>query len=378
MPAESASPPVDDQDTIEANEVNAFPYLIIYLVLTLGYLDHYRVLPLSPYFAVFFVFVLVPIFDYLFGLDSYNPSNKVRRILEKKISFKAVTMLWLPYYLAYILWGAWIAWPECDTLSKQISLVINVGIVSGVNINMAHELIHKHPALEQWLGKICLCLTSYGHFSVEHLQGHHRNVSTLEDPASSRKGESLYAFLPRTVIGSFKSAFHLDFKTCCQNWAITIAFSLLCIPWSSIKFFYFQGIIGFLFLEIINYIEHYGLSREPGELVSPMHSWNAGQKVTNYLLIKLQRHSDHHTNPSWRYQTLRSWPHSPQLPFGYATMVLIALVPPLWFKIMDPLVDKAKAHYAKLEKDQLIDKVFTPEYLKEHPEEMSFDHWKRY
>ena len=366
-----------DKDTIEASGVYALPYVLIYVLIPIIFLDHYNLTPISPFFAPFFIFGIIPILDYVIGRDDYNPTKKVRKILENKISFQLVMMVWFPYYLALILWACWYGYPQSDSFARKFSITLNVGLISGININMAHELIHKHPAVEQWLGRLCLCLTSYGHFAIEHLLGHHANVSTHDDPASSRLNESLYAFLPRTIIGGFRSAFHLDAKTSSILWVITFAFAFLCIPSGSIGFFFLQGFIGALLLEIINYIEHYGLSRLPEEPVTPMHSWNAGDRVTNYLLVKLQRHSDHHAFAGWRYQTLRSWPHSPQLPFGYATMILIATVPPLFFKIMNPRVEQVKKYYAQLEKEGKIEEIFTDEYLKEHPEDMKMAHWEK-
>jgi len=366
-----------DQDTLEANSTKAWPYLLIYVTLPIIFVDHYRLSPVSPFLALIFVFVLIPLADYCLGRDDYNPPAAVRKLLEKRITFRNITLLWLPCYSAIIFWGAYVAYPQCDTLLSKCMLTLNSGILSGVSINMAHELIHKHEWVEHWAGRICYCLTMYGHFTVEHLQGHHVNVSTMDDPASSRKGESLYTFLPRSFIGSALSAWKLDYKTCNLLWGITLLFCLIMYPSGSLVYFILQGIIGATFLEIINYIEHYGLSRNPGEPVTPMHSWNAGDRLTNYLLLKLQRHSDHHANPGWRYQTLRSWPHSPQLPFGYATMVLIALVPPLWFKIMNPRVDQVKAHYLELQRQNKLDKVFTSEYLISHPEDMKLAHWNK-
>src|SRR3990167_3257987 len=373
----SSKPEIDNSDTIEASGISALPYLSIYLVSPMVFLDHYMKLPLSPFFTQFFLYVLVPLLDYICGRDDYNPNKRVRKILEKREVYKYIVLAWCPYYCAAILWACWYAWPECDTFARKLGLIVNVGIGSGININMAHELIHKHPPLEQWFGRICLCLTSYGHFAVEHLLGHHVNVSTHDDPASSRKGETLYAFLPRSIINSFISAIHLDAKTTGMLWAITFAFAFLCIPTSSIGFFFAQGFMGACYLEVVNYIEHYGLSREPGEPVTPMHSWNAGDRITNYLLVKLQRHSDHHSFSGWRYQTLRSWPHSPQLPFGYATIIVISLFPPLWFKMMDPRVEQVKAYYKKLEAEKKVDEIFTDEYLQAHREDMTLKHWEK-
>jgi alkane 1-monooxygenase len=243
-------------------------------------------------------------------------------------------------------------------------LVLTVGIVNGIAINTAHELGHKREATERWLSKIALAPTGYGHFYVEHNRGHHVRVATPEDPASARIGESFWEFWPRTVLGSLASAWRLETRRfrirsrspwtwhnhILNAWAMTAvlaacliaAFGLRTIP-----FLILQGVVGFSLLEAVNYLEHYGLARQRTaatryEKVTPRHSWNSDRVVTNIFLFQLQRHSDHHANPLRRYQALRSFDESPQLPAGYATMVVAALITPLWRRVMDPRV---LAHY---------------------------------
>jgi alkane 1-monooxygenase len=230
-------------------------------------------------------------------------------------------------------------------------------MVSGIAINTAHELGHKRASSERWLSKVALAQSAYGHFFIEHNRGHHVRVATPEDPASSRLGESFYAFFPRTVAGSLRSAWelegvrldrlgksHLSPRNDILNaWAMTVVlfaaltavFGLVVLPYLLI-----QAVLGFSLLEVVNYLEHYGLlrqKREDGryERTRPEHSWNSNSVASNVLLYHLQRHSDHHANPIRRYQALRHVEEAPQLPTGYAGMIVTAVIPPLWRRIMD-------------------------------------------
>jgi alkane 1-monooxygenase len=232
-----------------------------------------------------------------------------------------------------------------------------VALVGGIGINTAHELGHKKPAVERWLSKVILAQTAYGHFQLEHNRGHHVKVSTPEDPASARLGEHFYEFLPRTVLGSLRSALRLEREReerlghrfwsprneVLNAWVMTVVlfgglvawFGWAVVPWLAV-----QAVLGFSLLEVVNYIEHYGLlrqRREDGsyERCRPEHSWNASNVASNLILFQLQRHSDHHAYPARRYQVLRHFDDVPQLPTGYAGMIVVALVPPLWRAMMD-------------------------------------------
>ena len=230
-------------------------------------------------------------------------------------------------------------------------------MVSGIAINTAHELGHKRDSLERWLSRIALAQTGYGHFYIEHNRGHHVRVATPEDPASARLGESFYAFWPRTVKGSLLSSWELEkvrldrmeksawswHNDLLSAWAMTVVlfgvlvaiFGVTILPWLIL-----QAVLGFSLLEVVNYLEHYGLRRqrrEDGryERCRPEHSWNSNNVASNVLLYHLQRHSDHHANPIRRYQALRHVDEAPQLPTGYAGMIVLAVIPPVWRRIMD-------------------------------------------
>jgi len=311
-----------------------------------------------------FVFGILPLLDTLAGKDSENPPESVIAGLERDRYYRWCVYLFLPLQFTALVWAC-AEWSS-GALSPLdcLGVAMTTGVVAGVAINTAHELGHKSDAVERWLSKIALAQSGYGHFFVEHNRGHHVRVATPEDPASSRLGESFWAFLPRTVRGSVASAWEIENRRLRRKgksayslendalnaWAMTIAlyaallavFGMPILPWLLV-----QAIVGFSLLEVVNYLEHYGLARRklPGgryEPCAPRHSWNSNNIVSNVLLYHLQRHSDHHAYPSRRYQALRSFEEAPELPSGYGTMTVVALFPPLWRRIMDP---KVIAHY---------------------------------
>ena len=225
---------------------------------------------------------------------------------------------------------------------------MTIGVTAGIGINTAHELGHKKESVERWLSKIVLAQSAYGHFYLEHNRGHHVRVSTPEDPATSRFGETLYGFWPRSVGGGLKSAWHLE-KTRFERlgtthwsikndvlnaWLMSVVLFGVALAVFGIgiaPYLVIQAFIGFSLLEAINYLEHYGLLRQKTasgryERCTPAHSWNSDRICTNVFLYHLQRHSDHHANPTRRYQALRSMEEAPQLPSGYASMIMLATV----------------------------------------------------
>lgn len=309
-------------------------------------------------------FVLIPVLDAIVGEDGKNPPDEALKRLSEVRFYRWCTYLFLPILFLSML-SACVLWTRpALSVVDSLGLAVTLGLVNGIGINAAHELGHRSERHEQWLAKIALAPSLYGHFFVEHNRGHHTNVATPEDPASARVGESLWKFLPRTVGGSFISAIRLERKRLervekkffspsnhiLQSWAISVALfgSMVAIfGLSIVPYLILQAIIAIFLLETVNYVEHYGLLRQKRpsgryERCLPTHSWNSDRLVTNIFLFHLQRHSDHHANPQRRYQILRSFEEAPQLPAGYATMVLLAMVPPLWRRVMDPRV---LAHY---------------------------------
>ncbi len=307
--------------------------------------------------APFLVFVLFPILDIAIGLDPSNPPDSVLKWLEQDRYYRWCTYVFIPIQYAGLVFACWM-WGSGDlSVLESVFLAFSVGVVGGIAINTAHELGHKRASSERWLSRIALAQTGYGHFFIEHNRGHHVRVATPEDPASSRLGESFWAFLPRTVAGSLRSAWgieaarldrlgkshwgpHNDILTA---WAMTVVlFAALAVAFGPVVLPYLliQAVLGFSLLEVVNYLEHYGLLRQKKEdgryeRCRPEHSWNSNNVASNVLLYHLQRHSDHHANPTRRYQALRHVDEAPQLPTGYAGMIILAWVPPLWRRVMD-------------------------------------------
>ncbi|HYJ09549.1 MAG TPA: alkane 1-monooxygenase [Polyangiaceae bacterium] len=311
-------------------------------------------------------FVAVPILDVVIGVDTRNASEAAPSAFKTAL-FRLATWLALPLQGALLIWGAAFVTKPTASLLELIGVVVAVGTTGGViGITVAHELAHRASRLDRTLGKVLLVLVCYFHWATEHVAGHHRRVATREDPATARLGEALPVFLMRSVAQTFVSSWQIEATRNARRgvqsrlknpvlWGVLGSCSLaavLCFSfgWPALWFFFAQSAVAIAFLETINYIEHYGLERRqlrPGvyERVTPLHSWNASQWLTNVLLFNLQRHSDHHAWPTRPYYKLRHHPQAPQLPTGYAGMALLAMVPPLWRRVMDPRV---AAHRAML------------------------------
>ena len=243
------------------------------------------------------------------------------------------------------------------------------------------------------MSKIALAQSFYGHFYIEHNRGHHVRVATPEDPASARLGENFYQFWPRTVVGSLRSAWRLEKRRYARKkthpfhvgndvlnaWLMSLVLWGALVAWLGVgllPYLVVQAIVGFSLLEVVNYMEHYGMlrqkvgvgERQRYERVDPSHSWNSNNIATNVLLYHLQRHSDHHANPTRRYQTLRDFEESPVLPTGYAGMIVLALVPPVWRRVMDPRVlghfggDVTLANLQPAKRERLLAKYGGPRF----------------
>ncbi|MBA3300326.1 MAG: alkane 1-monooxygenase [Thermoleophilaceae bacterium] len=316
------------------------------------------------WFGPALVFGILPLLDTAIGKDSSNPPDSAIKWLEQDRYYRWCTYAFIPLQYASLVFAC-SQWANGGLSTvENLGLAVTVGMVAGIAINTAHELGHKRKALEKWGSKVALAQTGYGHFFIEHNRGHHVRVSTPEDPASSRMGESFWEFLPRTVRGSFTSSLHLEkvrlarlgkpffsiHNDVLNAWAMTLVlfgglvaiFGVEVLPWLLV-----QAVVGFSLLEVVNYLEHYGLlrqKREDGryERCAPEHSWNSDNVASNVFLYHLQRHSDHHANPVRRYQALRHYDGLPELPSGYATMIVLAYITPLWRRVMDP---KVLAHY---------------------------------
>lgn len=326
---------------------------------------------LFAWFPLFFLFVLVPLADYGLGHDPRNPSPDEARALEQDAWFMWLTLAAVPAHGGVLLWSTWHYAQAGFGTAGSIGWLLSQGIVGAVlAINVAHELIHKDSTLERGAGGLLLTSVGYHGFKIEHLRGHHVHVSTPEDASSARFGQSLWHFLPRALLRNTRNAWALEAQRLARlgkpwwsaqnellRWSLLwAAFAIGCWLWLGLPglgFFVAQGLLAAGSLEVINYIEHYGLERQRigegrdgqpldgqprYERTTHLHSWNSDYLLSNLLLFHLQRHSDHHETARRRYQALIHHADSPQLPGGYAAMFLLALCPPLWFRIVNPRV----------------------------------------
>jgi alkane 1-monooxygenase len=299
----------------------------------------------------------MPLLDALIGEDRNNPPEAVVPQLEADRYYRWLTWATVPLYFVTLIGCAWWAGTQALPWWALIVLAYVAGTNSGMGLTTGHELGHKHNATEQWLARLILAVPAYGHFTVEHGRGHHRWVSTPEDHASARMGESIYRFALRELPGGIRRAWQLESQrlrslgfgawsprnTMLQSYAITAVLQLgllLAFGPVMIVFLAVHNLVAWWQLTSANYVEHYGLLRERGpdgryESPKPHHSWNTNHLVTNLALFHLQRHSDHHANPSRRYQSLRHFAEVPQLPSGYFGMFTLAYFPWLWFRVMD-------------------------------------------
>jgi len=333
---------------------------------------------------VFFTYVIAPLLDLLMGTDTSNPPEAAVPALEADPYYRRVTFALVPLLWGAFVYAAWFSQAAPLSLAGQIGLVISTGAIGGFCINLGHEIGHKRAPLERWLAKLVLAPTGYGHFTIEHNRGHHRDVATPADPASSRMGESIWRFVGREMPGAWRRAWALEgarlrsdglpiwswHNEILQPAAITLAiWGALCV-WlgPQVLLFLLPAALWANFqLTSANYVEHYGLLRQTGpdgrvETCKPQHSWNSNHVFSNWATFHLQRHSDHHAHPLRRYQSLRHFDEAPQLPSGYFGMFPIAYVPPLWFAVMDPRLiaavgrDAARINFAPGQRARLLAK----------------------
>lgn len=332
-------------------------YLLAYSIPIVGVLGIYYGGILS-YTALLFAFVLFPILELLLPIDKENYTEpEVKNRLKNKL-FDILLYLNVPIVYGSLVLTLYKISHINLTLFEIIGMTISLGIILGSNgINVAHELGHREKLFERILGKILLIPSHYTHFFIEHNHGHHLDVSTPKDPSTAKYNQNLYAFWFQTVFGTYIKAWQIQKKlNQSENRSFfslkndMFWFTLIQISYLIILFYFFgsvglivallAGIVGFLLLESINYIEHYGLKRKllPSgryERVSEKHSWNSNHVLGRIILYELTRHSDHHFKSQKKYQILEYHDVSPQMPFGYPTSIVLAFFPPLWFAIMN-------------------------------------------
>lgn len=308
-------------------------------------------------------FGLIPLMELFFKGSEENLDDQKEQAFLEDSSFSVIVYLLSLTHIGMFLLYLWkVSTGSMDTM-HFVGATWSVGIACGAyGINVAHELGHRKNKWEQRLSKSLLLTSMYMHFFIEHNRGHHANVATENDPASARHGESLYAFWLRSVIGGYLSAWKIEAKRLSRKdkawWHPSNEMLQLqvlqVVAWLLVGFllgpvalgaYFIVATIGILLLETINYIEHYGLQRERKEngrfeTVLPIHSWNSNHPIGRIILFELTRHSDHHAHASRRYQVLRHFDESPQLPTGYPGMMLLAFFPPLFFQVMHKQISK--------------------------------------
>ncbi|MCW9015466.1 MAG: alkane 1-monooxygenase [Kangiellaceae bacterium] len=323
------------------------------------------------FFALAYSFGAIPLIELLIPADHNNYSQKKLESLKSSRAFDYIVYLALPFYIALLVMFL----NELSSLDRLdyigIGKVVAFGLMAGVmGINVGHELGHRHNRFERGIGELLLVFSMQTHFLPYHNHGHHRYVATKDDPATARENEWVYHFWFRSQLGSYFAAWRIEWHRLSRKNKNPLSLKNRMIRYSvlelaliiAITYLYgFSVLIGYLsacligalLLETVNYIEHYGLVRrlyENGRLerVTPLHSWNSDHVLGRALLFELSRHSDHHANASKPYQLLESYPNSPQMPTGYPGMMLLSLIPPLWFKVMNAKLINTKLINAKL------------------------------
>jgi alkane 1-monooxygenase len=278
-----------------------------------------------------------------FGAERSNPA------------FRILPLLYIPLQVVVIGWAIWLADQAPTSWLSFAAVAVSVGIMTGVfGMMSAHEMIHSRSRIERGVGTLLLTAMSYPHFRIAHVYGHHRHAATARDPATARRGESFYAFLPRTIAGQLAVAWRherirlarigrspLSNRVAGDLALILIVYALLAAtgPRGALMFAA-ESAVAIIALELFNYVAHYGLLRGPGEPFTDRHSWNASHGIGNAILFNMGRHSDHHRRAGAPYQTLQRMEEGPELPAGYAGSMLLALIPPLWRRVMDKRVPR--------------------------------------
>ena len=306
------------------------------------------------------IFVLIPLADKMIGTDHSNLDRETAKTIEKNQLFFLPLYLWAP--LQVLLTLGTLSWAlKSQNITIQILTGISLGFINGgIGINMAHELMHKSGALPRRLADTILSVVQYMHFSIEHVHGHHTHVATPADAVSARYNETIYRFLPRAISGAFRSSWNIEKKRCQKKnlaWHqnTMIRYLIIQLAWiigvsqffglQGLSLYLLQAFVAILALEVVNYIEHYGMTRkllENGryQKTDITHSWNSDHLVSNFFLFNLQRHSNHHAYARRPYQVLRSYSESPQLPYSYPTLMILSLFPKQFKALMNPLVDQ--------------------------------------
>jgi alkane 1-monooxygenase len=338
--------------------------------------------------VIVWILVVLPFVDAVGGLDTAPLVHEHADRGGWELGWRLLLWLWVPVQVGFVLVGLVRTSQETVSTLESLAAAWSVGMLGGaIGFTVAHELMHGGRG-ERVLAELLMTLTSYPHFCIEHMRGHHRYVATSQDPATARLGESLYTFLPRCIGGSLASAWSLEVRRLArrnrspwthQNRMLRhlLALAIVCTAIGllfghrGLLFFASQSLVAIILLETINYVQHYGLVRRelsPGhyEPIGPQHSWNSSHRVSNAFLFNLGRHPDHHCRGNRPYQALRHHESAPQLPAGYPTLFLLSLCPPLWQRVMDGRVQKwRRQHNLPTEEGPLNVTPSTPSLLLE-------------
>ncbi len=341
--------------------LRALKYLFVFISPAVVLLS-INIAGLWSYFALFFTFLLIPACELLMKSSITNMSNTEEELAKDDRLYDYLLYALVPIqYVILIYFLNRVSEYNLATY-ERIGMITAFGISCGVlGINAAHELGHRSTWYEKMMSKMLLLTSQYMHFFIEHNRGHHKNVSTDLDPASSKYGENLYSFFIRSIRDSWFSAWHLESEKLNRSghkfWSLhneMLRFQFIQAAFLAIIFLFFgwipmlcylgSAVIGFLLLETVNYIEHYGLRRKQNnglyERTLPIHSWNSNHPLGRILLLELSRHSDHHYIANRKYQILRHFDESPQMPTGYPGMMLLSFFPPFWFRVMNSQIEK--------------------------------------
>jgi alkane 1-monooxygenase len=284
---------------------------------------------------------------FLIGAEFVSPRGHVLKSGAAARNFRTLFYLYVPLQIACVVWAT-ASTVQASPLGFA-SLVLGTGVTTGVfGMLAAHELVHSKRKGERVLGAVMLSAMTYRHFRVAHVHVHHRYAATLRDSATARLGEGFYAFLLRTLPGQFLEAWRFERMRCTGRAFLKsrivadiavalLSFAAVTALWGAkgLLFFALQSLVAITVLELFNYIAHYGLLRREGEPLSDRHSWNSSNVLVNLLIFNMGRHSYHHRKPAISYQDLEYVAQAPELPAGYAGSILLALVPPLWKRVMD-------------------------------------------
>ncbi|MEN7550382.1 alkane 1-monooxygenase [Rapidithrix thailandica] len=326
------------------------------------------------YLPVIYAFGLIPFMEIFLPPDTRNLEKVQEELHKNDPVYDWILYLIVPTQYLFLGWFLTTLAGTTLLLYEKLGLTMSMGVLCGsLGINVAHELGHRSTSHERFLAKALLLTSLYMHFIIEHNRGHHKNVSTPDDPSSARLGEAVYTFWIRSILWGYRSAWKIETKRLEKKavpfWSFrnemlrfqAIQLGLLVVIYAGfggqvLLWYLLAALMGILLLETVNYIEHYGLVREKTssghyERTRPVHSWNSNHILGRLMLFELSRHSDHHYLASRKYQILRHHEESPQMPTGYPGMMLLSLIPPLWFYIMNNKIKISRGRLSPILKD---------------------------